>query len=262
MGIAMGTTSYADYLASEGIETFLIDLRGYGLSTPIDEQLYKDVSEIKTRTTMISFEDDILACCNWVRSQFENDIELTVMGFSMQALSLVIFNSKYPNVFDKIVSLSPAWKSSNSNSFATPNDTLCLEVSMNSISDRLEQAQLPGKDFREPLWFEQAFETLKTHRTFNVEDSSWLIVRLLDYPAYVRDNVENVKKTTDCEILWLASEFDVEFPSDVVEDFYHTVNAKKSTFRIIPDATHLVIWEKNRKLLYEWTAEFVNNQWS
>jgi pimeloyl-ACP methyl ester carboxylesterase len=260
MGIAMGTHSYADYLASKGIETFLVDMRGYGLSTPIDEQLNVKVEK---PTSMLSFEDDIHASCKWIRAQFDYDIILTAVGFSMQAMSLLIFNNKYPKVLDKIVSLSPPspWGKMTKMAFASEMDeSLCFEVKMKSMVERLEKAQLPGKDFRESSWYDEAVTALSTHhKTYNKRRKSWMIAKLPDESEYIKSNVINTMKPTSCKFLLIASKYDTEFPEDSVRDLYNHLNPISKEFKVIPNATHLVIWEKNRKVLYKWTAEFAKD---
>jgi alpha-beta hydrolase superfamily lysophospholipase len=58
-------------------------------------------------------------------------------------------------------------------------------------------------------------------------------------------------------VLVISSQYDTEYPTPVTRAFFDALLNTNKEFRILPDATHLCIWEKARHTLYEWTADFI-----
>jgi hypothetical protein len=127
---------------------------------------------------------------------------------------------------------------------------------MNSIRTRLEQAQQPGSNFIEPLWYEEAWRELREcHSTYDRERDTWRINKW-DRASWTRLTSQPLKNI-QADVLVIHSQYDAENPWFIVNAFMSSLATKKKYLRTLPFATHLCIWERARTTLYEWTAEFI-----
>lgn len=263
MGIAMGSESFGDYLARRGVHAFLVDLRGYGMSTPIQEQLVNTKQELNDPITVEKFYSDIRAAAEHIRRRLGPAAEISILGFSLLGTLVVTFGHLYPNVFKNIISLNPAWLTDPScdppsgYNFTIDDPTKpYTETSLERINQRLAAAQPPGQDFREPLWFEQAAQELaRFHQTFNHATQRWRVLKTLNWTDHLKSlgNMENIR----ANLLVITSEYDQENPEWLVRRFYRQIDHEHKSLKILPSATHLCIWEQARLRLYQWTQEFV-----
>ena len=270
MGISMATVSYADYLAESGVETFLVDMRGYGLSTSISEQVAESVQSIANPISIRDSFSDLVAAVNYVKDQLGPDVEITLNCFSQLGNLALYFDELYPGLVKKMFIFSsgaykvlPTGPPLRKVTFVkhTDPDIPYDIVSIDSIQERFATAQPPGHDFREPLWAEQALANLKQyHRSFDHDTGTWKIQKItrawfdsLLQPMFnIRYQIQ-----TSADILFVNSEFDSEYPEWRARRLYNAIAANNKEFRTLPNATHLSIWEKSRETLYKWTADFV-----
>jgi len=263
MGISMGSISYGDYLACQGIDAFLIDLRGYGMSTSIQEQLYEDVEQITTPFTEDSFQSDIVASIEYVKTILGNDTEITLMGFSMAGYIIIDIAKMYPDSVQKIIILNTSGplyptdpRLASKFQSVLKTDKHYTVVSLNDIKNRLESAQPESKNFIEPLWFEEAsYCLLKFHKTFNYTTNSW---KLFKKNNFQWGDYSPRAVPIKAESLFITSQYDTENPLFIAERMYNSIDNDKKSLHILPDATHLCIWEKSRHILYTWSANFIN----
>ena len=264
MGIPMGSISYGDFTASKGIETFLIDLRGYGLSSSIQEQVFDTQEEIFNPMTIEKYYQDIRSSILYVKNLLGNDTNITIMGFSFLATIVVSFSHLYPNLVDNVVSLNPNWLRekgdpiSKVNFFLKENpDEPFIKTSIAAIQKRFLTAQPIKKDFREPLWAEEAGNALKKyHKTFDNDDETWKLHKNIPWADHLTSlgHMSEIR----ANILFITAEYDIENPFFLVDRFYNKVNNNGNKYiKILPEATHLCIWEKSRHNLYNWTTEFI-----
>jgi pimeloyl-ACP methyl ester carboxylesterase len=129
---------------------------------------------------------------------------------------------------------------------------------MQSIENRLTTAQPPGRNFIEPLWFDQAAEALaRDHKTFDPSTGTWRIVKW--DPSIWRQHLVDKRslKNLRADVLFIHSQYDVENPYFIVKRFFDAVKTERKYIKVLPNATHLCIWETARQQLYDWTAEFI-----
>lgn len=264
MGIPMSSVSYGDYLASKGIEVFLVDLRGYGQSTIIQEQIAMTKDQVTDPMTLQKYYDDLLASVNYVKQTLGSDTEVTLVGFSFLGTLVVTFAHLYPDAVKNVVSLNPTWlredddpKNTSFNFTTNVNDVApYVEVNMDSIEHRLEVAQPDGKNFIEQSWFKQASDTLSMyHKTFNPDTRSWRIHKNIAWIKHLQSlgTMKNVK----ANVLFITAQYDAENPFYIVRRMFNKLGILNKYLKILPNSTHLCIWEKERHTLYDWTAEFI-----
>lgn len=251
MGISMGSVSYADFLADAGINVFLVDLRSYGSSTPISV------------TEPYSYDDyyqDIIASIDYVKNILGNDVEISLMGFSITGGLVVTFANKFPDMVNGIVCLNPSWRRLPTDPpkvvtfFKNTMTETFTAVNFESIKERLASAQLPNKDFREPLWESEAFDVISKQQS-NFSDGIWKVNKFLYMDRYYKD-AEPLARY-NAKTLIVSSEYDTENPLWLVERLYNMIPSTEKYLKVLPEATHLCIWEKSRHTLYQWTRDFL-----
>jgi hypothetical protein len=127
---------------------------------------------------------------------------------------------------------------------------------MDKINDRLVGAQPAGKNFIEPLWYEESSrELMRCHQSYDHESNSWKIAKFLLTDEFFQEIglLSNIKEN----VLLLSSQYDAENPIYVSNRLYKDLYCAKSYLRTIPNATHLCIWEKQRHYVYESTVELI-----
>ncbi len=261
MGIAMGSKSYGDYMADAGVDAFLVDLRGYGQSSPVTEQLVEDVALVADPLEVEDYYTDITSCINYVKEKLGNDTKITLVGFSYLGSLCITYSVLNPGLVDNIISINPKWikakddPPSGYNFYVDVDEKLPYTmVGMNSIDKRFTDAQPAGKDFKEPLWREQAMEALaRDHRTFDPVTGNWKLGKIPNIIQHLK-----TFKFADLKsrVLITTSQYDTENPYFVTNRLYKLLPVSTSYFKVLPNATHLCVWEKSRELLYKWTAEF------
>ena len=265
MGLPMGSLSYGEYLASRGIETFLVDMRGYGMSSSIQEQIYEDVSQVTHKMCVEDIYTDINSSVDYVKSLLGEQTEVTLVGFSYLGTLSVTFSHLYPDAVKNVVGLNPNWVSflddpvRGFNFFSKVDSNLpYTKVSVDLIQQRLAAAQPIGKDFRELNWAKEAEEALgKFHKTFDKETKTWKMSKLnfQDLAGHLISlgGMKDIK----ANILLISSQYDSENPYHIVNRFFSRIGIKNKYLKVLPNATHLCIWEKARHTMYDWTAEFI-----
>jgi len=264
MGIPMSSVSYGDYLADKGIEVFMVDLRGYGQSTIIQEQIAETKEQVNDPMTLQKYYDDLLSSVNYVKQVLGQDTEVTLVGFSFLGTLVVTFAHLYPDAVANVISLNPTWLKDdqdpklNAFDFTTNvNDNApYVEVNMDSIEHRLEVAQPDGKNFIEELWFNQASNALATyHKTFNPDTKAWRIHKNITWIKHLQSL--NTMNKIKANVLFITAQYDTENPFYLVRRMYAKLGIHNKYLKVLPNATHLCIWETARHTLYEWTAEFI-----
>lgn len=260
MGISMGTISCADYLASKGIHAFLMDLRGYGQSSPVEEQLVNYTEFVKNPLTLNDYYTDILCCHEYIKQQI-SDAEISIFGFSYLGTIACLLADTYDGMFENIIALNPNWVTNWRDEKRGANYKVHNEqepfsvVRMLAIKERLDSAQPAGKDFREEMWYDEAYTALKTyHKTYNHETDEWKIAKT---EPVIGSAIGDYLSIPNSRVLLLTAQYDIENPYFIVNRLYNSITSNKKYIKVIPNATHLCIWEKQRHLVYDWTAEMI-----
>lgn len=261
MGISMGTVSFADYLARNNIHVFLLDMRGYGMSSVVEEQTNNSYDNIQSKVTTELYYSDIDATVEHIKQKIPKS-EISIFGFSLAGALCVGYATKNPNKLKNIIVLNTQWKRFKDiepNTYGILNgfdmSKPHYDITMDKIQNRLEIAQPDNKNFIEPLWYEEAFNALKTyHTTYDETTNSWKIAN------YVLG--ENFFKTTgeiqyNSRTLILTAQYDNENPYFVSSGLHRDIRNNKKYLLTVPNATHLCIWEKQRDYVYNKTAELV-----
>ena len=262
MGIPMGSRSFGEYMADSGIHAFLLDMRGYGLSDPVEEQLVESTADLTKPLSINDYYSDVIAARNYIVDTLGPDTEVSILGFSFLGTLVITCAHLYPDAFKNVISLNPNWINlpvdpPRGVKFWQDNpDVPYNETSIEKINNRLHSSQPTGKDFTETTWAEEAAAKLSAcHRTFNHETGTWRYPKDLEWNNHLANvgTMKNVK----ANLLFITAQYDTENPYFIVKRLFDTVGVRNKYLKVLPNSTHLCIWEKSRQTLYKWTAEFI-----
>lgn len=265
MGVSMGTISYGDKLAADGIDTFLVDMRGYGASTLIEEQLVEDIALVTNPYSVNDIYEDLMDSIMYVKEKMGPKCKISLVGFSYLGSLSVMFSALNPGLVDTIIAINPKWIRVINDPKPTVNFYQALDekipyskVNMELIKGRFDAAQPVGKNFQETEWYSAAQGTLsKYYNTFDGTTQSWKIPRPFEHkPLMEYYRMFDFSKLTS-RILISSSQYDAENPIYMTSRFYGRLSMKTTYYKVLPNATHLCIWEKARHQLYDWTSEFI-----
>jgi pimeloyl-ACP methyl ester carboxylesterase len=269
MGVSMGTISYGDKLAGDGIDTFLVDMRGYGSSTLLEEECVEDIALVTNPYTTEDIYSDLMDSVMYVKGKMGADVKITLVGFSYLGSLAVMFSALNPGLIDKIVAINPKWVRVQADPKPKVNFFQALDekipyskVTMDLIKTRFDAAQPNEKyfqrNFQEEQWYDAAQGTLsKYYTTFDEATQSWKIPKPFngrELNEYFR--TFDFSKLTS-KVLISSAQYDNENPIWMTSRFYRCLSMETTFYKVLPNATHLCIWEKARHQLYDWTSEFI-----
>jgi alpha-beta hydrolase superfamily lysophospholipase len=260
-GISMGSVSYGDYLASRGIHVFLVDIRGSGLSTSTQEQEVGTMDKLTDPLSPLKYNQDIMSSIRYVKRTLGKDIKISVIGYSFIASILVAFTNLFPNEISNLIIFNPRYftdlEEIYTPSYVAQEDNLSYRtLTFDSMVKRFTLAPPKGMIFMEESWSEEVLMAYKKFtRTFDYLSKSWIISRPPNMRNYMLNNINMINSRSS--VLMISSQYDSEYPTAITRDFFDSLRTPNKEFRILPDATHLCIWEKARHTLYEWTADFI-----
>jgi len=269
MGVSMGTISYGDKLAGDGIETFLVDMRGYGSSTLLEEQTVEDITLVKNPYTTDDIYSDLMDSVMYVKNKLGPDVKITLVGFSYLGSLAVMFAALNPGLVDNIVAINPKWvrlptdPRPKVNFFQAMDDNIPYsKVTMDLIKTRFDAAQPSEphftRNFQEDQWYDAAQGTLSKYIiTFDEATQDWKIPKpFAPGPLNNYFRLFDFSKLT-ANVLITSAQYDNENPIFMTSRFYGRLSMKTTFYKVLPNATHLCIWEKARHQLYDWTSEFI-----
>lgn len=269
MGVSMGTISYGDKLAGDGIDTFLVDMRGYGASTLLEEQTVEHIALVKNPYTKDDIYSDLMNSVLYVKNKLGSDVKITLVGFSYLGSLAAMFATLNPGLVDNIVAINPKWvrlptdPKSNVNFLEALDYTIPYsKVTMDLIKTRFDAAQpnenYVKRNFQEEQWYDAARGTLsKYYTTFDEVTQSWKIPK-----PFATVPLNNYFRLFDfnkliANVLIISAQYDTENPIFMTSRFYGKLPMRTTFYKVLPNATHLCIWEKARHQLYDWTSEFI-----
>jgi pimeloyl-ACP methyl ester carboxylesterase len=221
------------------------------------------MAEVSKPLTLQTYIDDITHSVNYVKDTLGQDTEITLVGYSFLASFVLAYDNINPGKVKNLIIINPYWiKKYGPDDYGTRKDSSEIRsrtrVSMKFMINRLLTAPPEGLVFRENLWLDEAKSKYSEYTTsYDPLTETWYIPKRPDsiIVDYLLSNFTLPRLKAN--ILMIGSQYDSETPSEKTQHFFDTLLTENKEFRILPDATHLCIWEKARHTLYEWTADFI-----
>jgi pimeloyl-ACP methyl ester carboxylesterase len=259
--------SWMDYLAAHGYDVYLVDLRGYGLSTrPPEMSQPAEVNPpiVRTETAV----RDVSSAVDFILKR-RGVPRIDLLGWSWGTSTMGWYAAQNPGKVEKLVLYAPLWLPSGA-ALADPGKKLgayrAVTVAdakarwVNGVPEAKRAALIPEG------WFEQwAQATFATDPEGARQDPP-----VLRAPNGVladrREFWEAGKPLYDpaaitAPTLIVHAEWDADLPSPHSHAlFAKLTNARYKRFVEIGEGTHTVLMEKNRMELFEAVQHFLDEQ--
>jgi pimeloyl-ACP methyl ester carboxylesterase len=260
--------SWMDYVAAQGYDVYLVDIRGYGRSTrPVEMEQPADRNPPIVRTEVAV--RDVAAAVDFILKR-RNIVKLDLLGWSWGTSIMGWYTTQHNGNVNKLVLYAPQWVRDNP-SLTDPGNALGAYrvVPMTETKARwltgvpaAKQAELIPEGWYDmwaaataatDSWGEK--QTPQKLRAPNgvVQDSRefWSAGKALYDPAGIT-----------VPVLIIHAEWDHDLPSALAQGYFaHLTNAPYKRFVEVGEGTHSIIMEKNRLQLFREVQQFLDEPW-
>ena len=262
--LPLGGMSMMDFLARDGWDVWLVDLRGYGRSTRPPEMDQPPTANAPLVTTDVAVRD-VGSAVDFILAQRKAP-KLALMGWSWGTTMMAAYTVKNPDKVSKLVLYAPQWLRSSPPLIS--GEGAYRTVSMDSARDRWLKGvpEDKKKDLIPDGWFEQwAQATFATDPVGSKHNPPVLRApngTLHDTKAYWSSgkpyyDPSQIKVPT----LIVHAEWDQDLPTPMQREvFARLTSAPYRRLVEIGEGTHTVIMEKNRDQLFQEVRLFLDEQ--
>jgi pimeloyl-ACP methyl ester carboxylesterase len=257
--------SMMDYVARQGFDVYLVDVRGYGASTrpPEMDQPAADNKPIVDTPTAAR---DVGAAVNYI-AQKRGVAKINLMGWSWGTAIMGMYTSGHNDKVNRLVLYAPAWIFTTRPAIGGGDAPLGAYRAV--TRDAAKQRWLNGvpEDKKADLipsgWFEQwadatwatdpvgANQTPPVLRAPNGVLQDFRTYWIAGKPQY---DPADIRVPT----LLIHAEWDADLPSDQARGYFaRLTNAPYKRFVEIGEGTHTIIMEKNRMQLFHEVMNFL-----
>lgn len=258
--------SWMDYMAQRGYDVYLVDLRGYGLSTrppEMDKPAMDSLPLVRTATAV----RDVGAAVDFILKRRAVS-KINLLGWSWGTSTMGWYTAQNNDKVNKLVLYAPQWLRSNGASLTDNGSPLGAyrTVSMDAAKSRWLSGVPEDKKATliPPGWFEAwAAATIATDpigskmdkpmlRAPNgvVQDGRefWAAGKPLYDPGQIR-----------VPTFLVHAEWDADLPSYMMHAYFAKLtNVPYKKYVEIGEGTHTIIMEKNRLQLFEAVQQFLD----
>lgn len=258
--------SWMEWMAKRGYDVYALDLRGYGKSTR-PPAMAQAADSAPPQVDGEAALDDIAKTVDFIVSR-RNVERVVLVGWSWGATLAGSYAAKYPGRVDRLVLYAPQWLSEGKPADDAPKLGAWREVPLESIRKRWTR-DVPGKERGE----------LVSRSTVDM----FLAALKETDPEGARQTPAVLKVPTGAVADWLASwgagkpywhpdrvsaptmviqgEWDAENPPDQgLSVFAGLTGAPDRRYVLLGEATHTVLFEKNRYRLFRAVQDFLEEK--
>ncbi len=262
--LALDGFSWMDYIARQGYDVYLLDLRGYGRSTRPAEmaQPAKDNAPIVKTETAVR---DIEAVVEHILQRRGID-KLNLLGWSWGTSTMGSYAAQNPQRVNKLVLYAPVWLRKEPlklppgplPAYRTVTREAAKQRWLNGVAPEKQKDLIPAGWFE--TWADATFSTDPVGAQQNPP--------VLRAPNGVLDDIQNFwaagkPKYDPAKItaptLIIHAEWDQDTPAYMSQALFPLLtNAAIKRYIVIGEGTHTVIMEKNRMQLFKETQLFLD----
>lgn len=264
--LALDGTSWMDWMAKRGYDVYTLDIRGYGKSTR-PPAMGQPADANPPAVDGVTALRDVSKAVDFILSRRSLD-RLVLVGWSWGATLAGSYAAQTSARVEKLVLYAPQWLSDTKPADAAPKLGAWREVPINSVRDRWTR-DVPTKERGELL--------------SNGTAETFLAALKLSDPEGAKKTPPVLRVPTGAVADWLASwgagkpywrpdrisaptlvvqgEWDAETPPDQgLSVFAALSGASNRRYVLIGEATHTVLFEKNRHQLYRAVQGFLEEK--
>jgi pimeloyl-ACP methyl ester carboxylesterase len=255
--------SMMDFLAAQGYDVYLVDVRGYGGSTRPAE-MDKPAAENKPIADTITAVKDVGAAVDHILKR-RNVSKINLMGWSWGTAIMGMYTAQNNSKVNRLVLYAPLWIFSTKPIIGGDGPLGAYRtVSKAAAKDRWLKGVAEAKkaDLIPQGWFEQwADATWATDPQSSKENllraPNGVLQDVRDYWANGKAQYDPADITVPA--LLIHAEWDADLPSDQSHGYFAKLtNTPYKRFIELGEGTHTVMMEKNRMQLFREVAAFLN----
>jgi pimeloyl-ACP methyl ester carboxylesterase len=258
--------SMMDYIAQQGFDVYLVDVRGYGRSTRPPEMDQPPEQNGPIVDTAVAVKDVGSAVSHILQKRGVAKINL--MGWSWGTVIMGMYTTQQNDLVNRLVLYAPAWLFKTAPAIGGGAGPLGAYRSV--TQDAAKQRWLRGvpEDKKADLipdgWFDQWAEaTWATDPVGSKQNPPVLRAPngvLQDFGKYwIAGEAQYEPADIHVPTLIIHAEWDADLPSDQAQGYFaRLTNAPYKRFVEIGEGTHTIIMEKNRMQFFREVMQFLN----
>jgi len=260
-------TSWMDYIARRGYDTYLVDVRGYGKSTrpaEMNEPASENPPLVRTETAA----QDYSAAVDFILKR-RNVSKLNVLGWSWGTSIAGLYASQNSEKVNRLVLYAPVWlrQEKPEDKAGKPLDAYRIirwDAAKNWVTRGVPaNMQLMPDAWREE-WLRASFASDPIGATANpkyVRAPSGSRIDRKEYWSAGKSlyNASKIRAPT----LIILGEWDVDTPPYMAQALYkELVNAASKRLVVVKEGTHALLIQKSRLRLFEEVQQFLDDSTS
>jgi pimeloyl-ACP methyl ester carboxylesterase len=264
--LKLGDMSWMDYIAARGYDVYLLDLRGYGKSVRP-----KEMSEDpKSNPPIVRGETavkDIGAVVDFIRAR-RNVPRVNLMGWSWGTSLMATYTTQNPSKVQRLVLYAPGWIRTTPSlvqsgpgplpAYRTVKRDQALARWLTGVPEDKKADLIPAGWF--DAWADATFATDPEGAKANppyIRAPNGVLQDSADYWSAGKAYYDPAKVTVPT--LLVHAEWDRDTPPYMAQTLFPLlVNAPGKRYVALPEGTHTIIMEKNRRMLFEAVQAFLN----
>lgn len=260
--------SWMDLIAREGYDVYLLDIRGYGLSTR-PPQMDAPASDNPPFATAAQALVDIDAVVDFIRDRRGID-RLVLLGWSWGTATTQQYTCAFGDKLEKLVLYAPIWTRRTPFPISTGDGPLGAWRAVNSDQAlaRWRHGVPPDKvhDLIPPGWFEAFMQAAQASDPIGAAQTP----AVLRAPNGVIADAMRQAATGQMDwdpadirvpVLLIVAEWDRDTPVEMARELFALmVNAPRKRYIELGEGTHMVIMEKHRMQLIDEVQLFLDER--
>ncbi len=263
--LPLGGTSWMDYIARQGWDVYLMDVRGYGASTRPREMDQPASENAPIVTTEVAVRD-IAAVVDHIRERRKLE-KLTLMGWSWGTTTMAAYTAKNNEKVHKLILYAPLWLRKTPSLVAQAGQlgayrTVTVDAArkrwLAGVPEDKAAALIP------PGWFDEWAKATWATDAAGATESPPILRAPNGVVSDVRNFWEKEKPLYDpaqirVPTLLIHAEWDADTPAYMSQALFPLLkNVPYKRYVVIGEGTHSIIMEKNRAQLFYEVQLFLN----
>ena len=258
--------SWMDYVAGRGYDVYLLDLRGYGKSSRPKEM----AEDAKANPPIVRGDTavkDIGKAVDFILAR-RNIPRLNLMGWSWGTVTMATYTTQNPGKVERLVLYAPAWIRQTASlvqagpgplaAYRTVTRDQALGRWMTGVPEDKKATLIPAGWFE--AWADATFTTdpagAKASPQF-IRAPNGVVQDSQEYWAAGKAYYDPAKITVPT--LLVHAEWDRDLPPYMAQTLFPLlVNSPGKRYVMLPEGTHTIIMEKNRRMLFEAVQAFLD----